>query len=69
MFNLFNKKCQHPADRLAVAKEATIVNKDEDFNSVTYHLFCRACDERVDIKYAQVIGGAEAFLTRRPNAD
>lgn len=57
-------KCKHPAAALRVARPETVVNVDEDFNSITYHLSCGHCGEPVDVHYSQLIGGVEAFLTR-----
>jgi len=58
-------KCQHPAERLYVNKDATIKKKDDDFNIVTYHLHCGKCGKNVDIIYAQMIGGVDEFLKRK----
>lgn len=57
-------KCNHPAGALRVARPETVKRVDDDFNSVTYHLSCSRCGEHVDINYAQLIGGVEAFLAR-----
>lgn len=57
-------KCQHPAKRLSVLKAQTVANIDADFDKVTYHLSCGACDEHIDVSYAAMIGGVEAFIAR-----
>ena len=57
-------KCQHPAKWLAVAKEATEKQHDEDFNIVTYHLFCRKCGEQINLTHAKMVGGVEAYIER-----
>lgn len=58
------RPCIHPFDRLAVAKENTVTDADEDFEHVDVHLFCRKCGTNVDIEYARCKGGVEAFLKR-----
>jgi hypothetical protein len=62
LLNLF--KCQHPAKELAVAKEATEKQHDEDFNIVTYHLFCGKCGEQIVLTHAKMVGGVEAYIER-----
>jgi hypothetical protein len=62
MFNFF--KCNHPADRLIVEKDATIKNIDEDFDAIDYHFICIDCDKKVKIGYAKMIGGVDAFIER-----
>ena len=60
-------KCKHPFNRLGVQREATSVPSPkypEDYNHVTYHLFCQKCGEKLDITYAQMIGGVDGFLAR-----
>ena len=62
MFNLF--KCKHPVDSLIVDKDATIKNIDEDFDEITYHFICIECDKKVNVGYAKMIGGVDAFIER-----
>ncbi len=62
MFNIF--KCRHPANSLVVDKDATVKNIDEDFDEITYHLFCTDCNEKVEVGYAKMIGGVDAFIER-----
>ena len=61
---MFWTKCKHPAESLGVLKEHTTANIDEDFDQVTYHLFCVRCNSPVDIKHAKWIAGVDAFLAR-----
>lgn len=56
--------CKHPAKRLVVEREATVEQRDADFNIVTYHLICRDCGDPVKVKHAACIGGVDAFLAR-----
>lgn len=62
MFNFF--KCNHPADWLMVEKDQTVEPLDDDFESITFHLRCIKCNEKVDINYAKMIGGVDAFIER-----
>lgn len=57
--------CKHPAAFLGVASDATTEGHDEDFEIVVYHLLCRRCGEDVEIRYAKVIGGVDAFMERK----
>lgn len=53
MFGLF--KCKHPADELHVQKDATVGSVDsQGTQHITYHLYCRSCGEKIDIKYAKI---------------
>lgn len=64
---MFWNKCNHPFDRLAVQKDSTVVDDPKypgDYNLVTHHLFCRKCGEKLDIKYAQMVGGYDAWMER-----
>ena len=48
-------KCNHPASRLFVEKEATVEDTNDPlYQHVTYHLFCLKCDEKVEIKFARL---------------
>ncbi len=62
--NLFSRKCKHPFAKLVVKKDLTINLIDNDFEHITYHLHCTHCDTNLDIKYARLIGGVDAFLNR-----
>ena len=62
MFNFF--KCNHPANWLMVEKDQTVESLDDDFESITFHLRCIKCSEKVDINYAKMIGGVDAFIER-----
>jgi hypothetical protein len=62
MFNFF--KCKHPADWLIVEKNQTVKPYDEDFEDVTIHLRCVKCSEKINISYAKMIGGVDAFIER-----
>lgn len=57
-------KCKHPARWLGVQRDETRKRKDEDFDVVTYHLVCRRCGDTVELSYAKMIGGVDAFLKR-----
>lgn len=57
--------CRHPFNALFVAKEATEVQMDEDFNKVTYHLYCSKCGEALPMSHAKLIGGVAEFMARR----
>jgi hypothetical protein len=56
--------CKHPAGELGILQHETVNKSDDDFNIVTYHLFCRVCGEPVKLSYAQMIGGVDGFLSR-----
>ena len=60
-------KCKHHFADLIVAKEATVVKVDEDFEHVTYHFSCAKCGERLTKTYARTIGGVEEFMKRGRN--
>jgi len=62
ILNLF--QCKHPAKDLYVQREATTEKRDEDFNIVTYHMYCGVCNKHINISHAQMIGGVEGFLKR-----
>lgn len=68
-------KCKHPADKLVVDKEQTVESfkrivangfyqTDEDFEKVTYNLFCLKCGEDVKITHAKTKYGIERFLKK-----
>jgi len=57
-------KCEHPAEHLAVEKSETLKQSDQDFDVVTYHLVCLACDKKIKLKYATTRGGVAKFLTK-----
>jgi len=57
-------KCKHPASMLFVYSEETVEPNDEDSVIVTYHLYCRKCNEKIDISYAKLIGGVDAYFAR-----
>jgi hypothetical protein len=56
--------CKHPAHRLGVDKEETRERQDEDFDVVTYHLICRGCGKRLELRHAVMRGGLDAFMER-----
>jgi hypothetical protein len=56
--------CKHPASELAVNKVHTAEVLDDDFEKITYHLFCLKCSAPVDITYVVCIGGVEKFLSK-----
>ena len=62
MLRLF--RCKHPFHRLAVEKEHTVTPVDADFNDICYHLFCRACGQKLKLPHAEMIGGVKEFLKR-----
>jgi hypothetical protein len=47
-----------------VEKDQTVEPLDDDFESITFHLRCIKCSEKVDINYAKMIGGVDAFIER-----
>lgn len=58
-------KCKHPFKCLAVEKEHTEIPDSKypnDFNMVTYHLFCRRCKERVDLTHAKILRGPASIF-------
>ncbi len=57
-------KCKHPFDSLVVEKGSTKENYDEDFDHVTFHLYCIKCNSSLEITYAATIGGIEGFMSR-----
>lgn len=57
-------RCKHPAAALRVERKATVTPIDADFTSITYHLLCSHCGERVEVQYAEMVGGVEGFLAR-----
>lgn len=59
--------CNHPASSLHVKTDATVVDSPdapEDYQHVTYHLYCLRCDAPVEIGYAKVKGGVDAMMKR-----
>ena len=62
MLGLF--KCKHPFNRLAVEKERTVSKIDQDFNKISYHLFCQKCSQNLTLTHAEMIGGVKEFLKR-----
>ena len=57
---MFN--CKHPFHRLAVKKEQKIEKIDDDFQEVTYYLFCRKCQETLELSHAKLTKTVEEFL-------
>jgi hypothetical protein len=45
-------------------KNQTVKPYDEDFEDVTIHLRCVKCSEKINISYAKMIGGVDAFIER-----
>ena len=58
-------KCKHPFNAIGVEKEHASVIHDADFEHIDYHFFCRNCGEKLTLKYAKMIGGVDAFLSRK----
>lgn len=59
--------CKHPASRLHVQKDETVVDSPDDpqnYEHVTYHLYCLRCNAPVEIGYARIKGGVEAMMRR-----
>ena len=59
--------CGHKAKHLHARDgmtEAPSKDFPEDFTTVTYHLYCTLCDKEINIKYAKLIGGVDAFFER-----
>ncbi|NIP56119.1 hypothetical protein GWN42_31265 [candidate division KSB1 bacterium] len=61
---MFKFLCKHPFKSLAVEKDQTSQYADEDFEHITYHLFCRSCGKSLPLTYAKCIGGVDAFFDR-----
>lgn len=55
-------KCKHPADMLGVEKSETREQRNNDFDLVTYHLYCCSCGQKVKISYAALRGGVAGFM-------
>lgn len=54
MFGLF--KCKHPAKYLHPEKDSTEHDTEyPEYKTVTYHLQCMNCGEKVKVKYARYI--------------
>lgn len=56
--------CKHEADWLCVDRKPTVTKIDDDFERITYHLWCMKCERHVDISHASCIGGVPAFMKR-----
>ena len=59
--------CGHKAKHLHVRDgmtEAPSKDYPRDFIDVNIKLYCTSCGKDVDIKYAKLIGGVDAFLER-----
>lgn len=57
-------KCKHPFRSLIIQKESTTKNIDRDFEEITHHLLCRKCNTKLDLSYAEMIGGLEGYYGR-----
>ena len=56
--------CKHPASALAVKKDSSSKPLDVDFMQITHHLYCKRCNKEIDLSYAKLNGGVDAFLSR-----
>lgn len=54
-------KCKHPASGLCVNKDESRDCSVDGWEIVTYHLFCFACKEEVDVKYARITDHEKAY--------
>lgn len=59
--------CKHPADLLSVESKPETTGRDADFTEHRMKLRC-TCGEVVTVKWAECIGGVDAFLRRAPAA-
>lgn len=58
-------KCKHKFTDLVVSKESTETPHEDypnDFNIVTYHLFCSRCGSRLDLEHAKLVKTVPEFL-------
>ena len=63
MFGLF--KCNHPFKYIHVRDSEFTERINADFDRVTYHLYCRKCNEKLPLSYARMVGSTKEFLNRR----
>lgn len=59
--------CKHPAAYLHTAREHTVSESDkypEDYDIVTYHLYCLKCGAKVPVSHARCIGGVDGLMKR-----
>lgn len=59
--------CNHPAFRLHTEREHTVEKSDkfpEDYEIVTYHLYCLKCDAKVPVTHVRCIGGVDGLMKR-----
>ena len=47
--------CNHPIAWLAIEKTQTVTKIDDEFQRVTYHYFCRKCEQQINKTHAELI--------------
>ena len=63
--NIFQIICGHPLKMIHTEKEQTVEPIDNDFEKVTYHLYCTVCNKPFKVEHARTRHGVDAFLNSK----